>query len=40
MRHLRRHPKDSVALKIVNSLKEGRYRWDGRKLKIITEETE
>jgi len=35
-RHLRRHPNDSNAKRIIEALKQGKYEWNGRKLKILT----
>ena len=35
-RHLRRHPNDKNAKRIIEALKQGKYEWHGRKLKILS----
>ncbi len=34
--HLKRHPKDEVAKRILDALKNNKYEWRGRKLIIKT----
>ncbi len=37
-RHLKRHPNDKMAREILEALKEGRYEWHGKSLRIIPKE--
>ncbi len=35
-RHLKRHPNDKVAKRILNALKNNQYEWHGKKLVVKT----
>ena len=37
-RHLKRHPNDKVAREILEALREGRYEWRGKSIRIIPKE--